>query len=160
MTASVRDAGRDSATLSAAEGDVLEWDAVIDANLKSVFLCTRTAARSLIEKAAGGAHGRTPPIMIEGHSNMTTNAKDGQLDLFWPEHLNTRTQDLPEAYHDTGQFYWGTREAFASGEPIFASGSVPVRLPRHLVQDIDTFEDWKRAELMFEALRRTGDPSP
>lgn len=73
--------------------------------------------------------------------------------MFNPEHLLTRSQDLESAYHDAGQFYWGRAEAWLSGSPIFGENSAPVVLPRHRVQDIDTAEDWVRAELMFNALK-------
>jgi N-acylneuraminate cytidylyltransferase len=82
---------------------------------------------------------------------------DNRVEAIWPENIPRRSQDLEEAFHDAGQFYWGTREAFERGEPIFASGSIPIRLPRYRVQDIDTPEDWKLAELMFKALREAGD---
>jgi N-acylneuraminate cytidylyltransferase len=62
-----------------------------------------------------------------------------------------RSQDLPEAYHDAGQFYWGTAEDYLSNKAIFSEHGIPVVLPRHLVQDIDTPEDWDRAELMYQA---------
>ena len=74
--------------------------------------------------------------------------------MFNPEHFNTRSQDLEEAYHDAGQFYWGRAEAWFEGRPIFNSDAIPVLLPRHRVQDIDTVEDWRRAELMFTTLRQ------
>jgi len=77
---------------------------------------------------------------------------DGTVGMFWPEHELTRSQDLPEAWHDAGQFYWGRKEAFLTETRIFSSRSYPVVLPRHLVQDIDTPEDWIRAERMFSAL--------
>ena len=82
---------------------------------------------------------------------------EGRVEAIWPENTPKRSQDLEEAFHDAGQFYWGTRRAFEQGEAIFSSGSVPVRLPRYMVQDIDTPEDWKLAELMFNALRDAGD---
>lgn len=69
----------------------------------------------------------------------------------WPEFIYHRSQDLEEALHDAGQFYWGNSEAWLSGTPVFSSTSTPVVLPRHLVQDIDTEEDWIRAELMYRA---------
>ena len=81
----------------------------------------------------------------------------GRVEAMWPENIARRSQDLEEAFHDAGQFYWGTRRAFEQGEPIFSSGSVPIRLPRYQVQDIDTPEDWKLAELMFNAMREAGD---
>ena len=77
---------------------------------------------------------------------------DGSLDAFYPDYVNTRSQDLEEAYHDAGQFYWGRAEAFLNNEIVFSPVSVPVLLPRHLVQDIDTPEDWERAELMYRVL--------
>ena len=60
-------------------------------------------------------------------------------------------------FHDAGQFYWGTKDAFEQGDVIYSDRSVPIRLPSHLVQDIDTFEDWRRAELMFNALQESGE---
>ncbi|NMH59658.1 pseudaminic acid cytidylyltransferase [Alteromonas ponticola] len=65
--------------------------------------------------------------------------------------MGKRSQDLEECYHDAGQFYWGRKEAFLAGAPTFAHHSIPVILPRYLVQDIDTPEDWQRAELMYNA---------
>jgi len=77
----------------------------------------------------------------------------GRVEMFHPEHFNTRSQDLEEAYHDAGQFYWGNAGAWLAGKPIFSPYAVPVILPRHRAQDIDTPEDWVRAEWMFKALR-------
>lgn len=76
---------------------------------------------------------------------------DGRVAMFQPEHFTTRSQDLEEAWHDAGQFYWGRAEAWQAGTPIFTRRAVPVRLPRHRVQDIDTPEDWHRAEWLFNA---------
>jgi len=73
--------------------------------------------------------------------------EDGTVKMFSPEYFNTRSQDLEEAYHDAGQFYWGARDAWLEEKPIFSSKSYPVILPRYLVQDIDTQEDWKTAKI-------------
>ncbi len=75
--------------------------------------------------------------------------ENNTLEMFWPEHLNTRTQDLPEAYHDVGQFYWGKTEAFLQNSTSFIEYSGSVIIPRYLAQDIDTPEDWKQAELFY-----------
>ena len=74
------------------------------------------------------------------------------LEMYNPEYFDTRSQDLEEAYHDAGQFYWGRKKAWLSASPIFSTNSIPIILPRHLVQDIDTQEDWERAVLMHKAL--------
>jgi pseudaminic acid cytidylyltransferase len=82
---------------------------------------------------------------------------DGCVEMFHPENYNTRSQDLEEAFQDAGQFYWGSAATYLSEKIFFATDSVAHVLPRHLVQDIDTPEDWTRAELMFRALRQSGD---
>jgi pseudaminic acid cytidylyltransferase len=78
----------------------------------------------------------------------------GRLAMYQPEFAAARSQDLEEAYHDAGQFYWGRASAFMKQLPLFSEVSAPVIIPRHRVQDIDTPEDWVRAELMFQALLR------
>lgn len=78
---------------------------------------------------------------------------DQRLEMFQPEYLGTRSQDLPEAWHDAGQFYWGKAQAWLQGTPLFSHDAAPVPLPRHRVQDIDTPEDWERAEWLFKALQ-------
>ncbi len=77
---------------------------------------------------------------------------DGGVRMFYPQYANTRSQDLEEAYHDAGQFYWGTASAFLSGKPFFNEYSRVILLPRKRVQDIDTIEDWELAELLFSVL--------
>jgi len=77
-----------------------------------------------------------------------------RVEMFNPEHFNTRSQDLEEAYHDAGQFYWGRASAWQQGRMIFSTASVPIKLPRHRVQDIDTPEDWVRAEWLFKAINQ------
>jgi len=77
---------------------------------------------------------------------------NGRCEMFTPEHYMTRSQDLEEAYQDAGQFYWKKLNQ-NSNEIMFGKDSIPVILPRHLVQDIDTLEDWRRAEIMYKVLR-------
>lgn len=81
--------------------------------------------------------------------------KANRVEMFNPAQFNVRSQDLEEAWHDAGQFYWGNASAWLSGRPVFSSDAAPVVLPRHRVQDIDTVEDWERAALMFSALGRS-----
>lgn len=76
-----------------------------------------------------------------------------RVEMFDPSKFGTRSQDLEEAYHDAGQFYWGRADAWLGAVPIFSAGAVPIVLPRFRVQDIDTPEDWERAEWMLRALK-------
>ncbi len=75
-----------------------------------------------------------------------------KISMFYPEYTLSRSQDLDEAYHDAGQFYWGRPQAFLDEVDMFSEDSIPVVLPRYLVQDIDTLEDWKGAELMYKTI--------
>ena len=79
---------------------------------------------------------------------------DGRCEMFTPEHYMTRSQDLEEAYQDAGQFYW-TKVDQPSDKIMFGQDSIPIILPRHLVQDIDTLEDWKRAEIMYKVIQES-----
>lgn len=105
---------------------------------------------SLVQSGASYAFSVTTyPFPIQRALKLKEN---GGIAMFSPEHSDTRSQDLEEAYHDAGQFYWGTRLAWLAAVPIYSENSVPVILPRYLVQDIDTQEDWERAVLMFQAM--------
>lgn len=85
-----------------------------------------------------------------------TVGDDGWMTMLWPEFALTRSQDLAEAYHDAGQFYWGTVDAWLTGPSVLAGRTVPHVLPHWRVQDIDTPEDWERAELIHR-LAESGD---
>ena len=74
--------------------------------------------------------------------------------MLWPEHEFTRSNDLEEAYHDAGQFYWLDTAKFYEQQRIFTPDAIPVLLPRYLVQDIDTAEDWLTAERMYLAMNK------
>lgn len=82
--------------------------------------------------------------------------QDGMLLFNEPNHLMTRSQDLPEMYHDAGQIYWGKAQAFLENRAVFSGTTIPIILPRYLVQDIDTLEDWARAEAMYQVLNSQG----
>jgi len=75
-----------------------------------------------------------------------------RIEMFQPEMFSIRTQDLEDAYHDAGQFYWGLGTAWLEEKTIFSPSATSIILPRHRVQDIDTIDDWTRAELMFKAM--------
>jgi pseudaminic acid cytidylyltransferase len=80
---------------------------------------------------------------------------DGGIEMFFPDKFPTRSQDLPEALHDAGQFYWGLPSAWIEGRRIYDKHSVPIIIPRWRVQDIDTPDDWLRAEVIHKLLEQT-----
>jgi len=79
--------------------------------------------------------------------------QQGLLAMFDPQQYATRSQDLEPAFHDAGQFYWGTVQAWMRDGNPYGQVVWPVVLEAHRIQDIDTPDDWRRAELMFRALR-------
>jgi len=110
----------------------------------------RTGLYTLQEQRCDYAFSVTSfPFPIQRAVRITS---DRRIEMFQPEYVNIRSQDLDEAYHDAGQFYWGRTAAWLSEKPLFSDASVPVILPRHRVQDIDTSEDWERAEWLFKAM--------
>lgn len=76
-----------------------------------------------------------------------------RVHMFQPEHANTRSQDLPEAFHDAGQFYWGKVAAFKAGKPLFSPSAKAILIPRKRVQDVDTLEDWEFAEALYAVMK-------
>ena len=79
---------------------------------------------------------------------------DNYLTMFHQENSDKRSQDLGDAYHDAGQFCWGRASAFMNELSIYSRSTLPYVLPRHLVQDIDTMEDWVIAEAMYKLLQK------
>ena len=81
---------------------------------------------------------------------------DGRLRFIWPEYELAHSNNLPESYHDAAQFYWVNVEKFLVSNSIMGKKVLPVLLPEYLVVDIDTPEDWDRAEIMYEVCKKKG----
>lgn len=79
----------------------------------------------------------------------------GGVEMIFPEHFKSRSQDLPRALHDAAQFYWGRPEAWVTATTLFGPRSTALCIPRWRVQDIDTQDDWIRAEALFRSLSGT-----
>ena len=77
----------------------------------------------------------------------------GGVEMFFPGKYESRSQDMPTALHDAGQFYWGRPAAWLEEKRVFEPHSKPIIIPRWRVQDIDTKDDWKRAELLASLLK-------
>ena len=129
------------------------------------FVCTLYATAPLLQEkyllegyeklknsdASNTFSATSMPFPIQRTFKITENQR---CKMFTPEYFTSRSQDLEEAYQDAGQFYWKNR-AKKSTDIIFGADSIPIVLPRYLVQDIDTLEDWKRAEIMYEVIQRS-----
>jgi len=146
-------------------GDVVEHaiNELASRGEKYEYVCTIYATAPLLQKeyliegyeklkesdAVNAFSSTSMPFPIQRTFKATN---DGRCEMFTPQHYMTRSQDLEEAYQDAGQFYWEKRDQ-KSDEIMFGKDSIPIILPRHLVQDIDTLEDWKRAEIIYKVLK-------
>ena len=80
---------------------------------------------------------------------------DSSLEMVFPNHYSTRSQDLHKVFHDAGQFYWANAKTWISKASVFSNKSYFMEIPRWRVQDIDTPEDWDIAEKMFSMLMQS-----
>lgn len=82
------------------------------------------------------------------------NLLDGGLKMIFPEHYNSRSQDLPEVYHDVGLFYWAKPATWKKKPEGYNEKNSIVKIPNYRIQDIDTLDDWKRAEIIYKIKTR------
>lgn len=99
------------------------------------------------------------PAVRYGHPPQRgfTRSAEGSPELLYPQHVASRTQDLPPVFHDSGQFYWGKRDAWLERQPFFGDKTRFIELPQTRAWDIDRPEDWVMAERLFAAQRESGE---
>lgn len=113
----------------------------------------RTAMELLEEKQADSV---LPVVRFSFPPQRGVVLEDGFLKFKWPEHRNTRSQDLEPFYHDVGQFYCINVESFREQQVLVMERTVPLIMSELEIQDIDTEEDWKLAELKYQMLKEKG----
>lgn len=82
--------------------------------------------------------------------------ENGKISMIYPENLTKRSQDLEPAYHDSGQFYWMKVDKFIKEKSFITQNTGAIILPETEVQDIDSEEDWKLAEIKYKMLHEKG----
>lgn len=113
--------------------------------------CDLQAGLSLLEEIADNAFVFTAAQFSTPIQRALRLSPNGlTVSMVDPACFDVRSQDLETTYFDAAQFYWGRPQAWLSATNIF-EGARAVLLPRWCVQDIDTPEDWRRAELMHAA---------
>lgn len=100
-----------------------------------------------------GAESVVPVVRFGFPIQRSFKIEEGLIKMNWPEHMNSRSQDLTPSYHDCGQFYFLNTAAFLKTKKLFADFTVPYEMPESEVQDIDTDEDWKVAEIKYTFLK-------
>ena len=71
-----------------------------------------------------------------------------------PKYFSVRSQDLPDTYHDVGQFYWADAKKYLKKMRFYSNDTIPIVIPNNLVQDIDCNEDWINAEIKYKSLMK------
>jgi len=108
-----------------------------------------TAYELLIEKQAFSV----VPIVRFGFPILRSfKMEDGLVSMNWPEHMMTRSQDLAPAFHDAGQFYFLDVDYFLEHKKMYTDNTVGIEMAESEVQDIDTLEDWKLAEIKYKLM--------
>lgn len=80
--------------------------------------------------------------------------ENGCVEMNFPEHLKSRTQDLEKVYHDAGQFYFVKTDALVNEKTVWCKRTAPLILSELEVQDLDTLTDWQLAEMKFQLLKK------
>ncbi len=111
--------------------------------------CLRKAMGTLESK---GADSLIPVVRFSFPPQRAVIVNDGKMQFKWPENMFARSQDLEPFYHDCGQFYCIKTESFLKEKKLFMPDTLAYERPESEVQDIDTMEDWKLAELKYRML--------
>ena len=110
----------------------------------------REAVEMLTGKRTGNEADTVIPVVRYSYPPQRAyEIRDGYLEFRAPEYMDTRSQDLTPWYHDAGQFYVFKTDSFLKTRRITAGKILPMEIPETEVQDIDTAEDWKLAELKY-----------
>lgn len=133
-----------------AQGEALPLEALCCIYPASPFVTADALSQAWRRLESSGAQYCFPvarfPAPIQRAMRRTA---EGRLEMFQPENFNVRSQDLEPAYFDVGQFYWGRPDAFRAGLRMFGPDSAPLEIPLWRAVDIDTPEDWERAEKLW-----------
>lgn len=105
-------------------------------------------AIDMVEK--DGADAVTPVVQFSFPPQRAFIIRDNALEYQYPENASARSQDLEPIYHDCGQFYVMKPKNVMDG--IIIKRTTPIVMPESEVQDIDTVEDWKIAEMKYQIM--------
>lgn len=105
-------------------------------------------AIDMVEK--DGADAVTPVVQFSFPPQRAFIIRDNALEYQYPENASARSQDLEPIYHDCGQFYVMKPKNVMDG--IIIKKTTPIVMPESEVQDIDTVEDWKIAEMKYQIM--------
>jgi pseudaminic acid cytidylyltransferase len=118
----------------------------------AVFVTADVLKKAKETLDASGADTVIPVLRFSFPIQRAFKVQAGELKMFQPEHMSTRSQDLDPAYHDAGQFYWARTASFLEQQTLYARKCVPVVLDDMQAHDIDSEQDWRIAEFKYSYL--------
>lgn len=116
------------------------------------FVSGETLKKAMTMLQEAEADSLLPVVRFSFPPQRSVVLRDGFLSFRWPEHMNSRSQDLEPFYHDAGQFYCLRVSRFLEQKRLVMDKTVPLELPELEVQDIDTLQDWEIAEVKYRIL--------
>ena len=119
------------------------------------FITPRKLCEAYKTFEESNAEGLMPVVAFSYPPQRGHYIQNNRLEMVQPEHIRTRSQDLPKIYHDVGQFYIYRTEYYLLGDPLTRKSVVPYEISEMEAQDIDTFEDWELAEMKYKLLHRS-----
>jgi N-acylneuraminate cytidylyltransferase len=121
--------------------------------LPTAPLITEPDLRAGFEKLHAGSFDSVFPVTrFQYPIGRSLRMEGGRVLMNWPENYPKRSQDLPPAFHDCGQFYWLRVDRFLKTRRVFTENSGAIELPSTRVQDIDSEDDWRICELKYKCL--------
>lgn len=130
-----------------------EFDIVCCIYPTAPFVTAEKLQRAMQLLTENGADGVLPVVRFGFPPQRSVIMEEGFMKFKWPEHALTRSQDLEPFYHDAGQFYCLNVKSFEKQKKMVMEKTIPMELPEMEVQDIDTPEDWRIAEVKYEVMR-------
>ncbi|CVK19888.1 pseudaminic acid cytidylyltransferase [Sporomusa sphaeroides] len=132
-------------------GKTYEWMCCIYPTAPFVTAAKLQAAFTDLQ--AAGADALVPVVKFTYPPQRCFVIKNNKLVYKWPEYTRARSQDLEPFFHDAGQYYFVKTKIFEDKLTLFPEGTIPYLLDEMAVQDIDTIDDWKIAEIKYQAMK-------
>lgn len=117
------------------------------------FINSQKIKEGLILIKEQKADSAIPVVQFSYPIQRALKVENDKLSMILPENMTARTQDLLPTFHDIGQYYWFVINSFINEPVLFSKNTVPIITSESEVQDIDTENDWKMAELKYKILQ-------
>jgi len=152
-----RDLANDFATTQVVIEHAINW--LLEAGQSVEYVCCiyATSPFMTVQQLCEAVSKKNPTDMVFPCAKFPSEIQrsfkivEGKSIMFQPENFRTRTQDLEKAYFNAGTFILGSVSTWLNKDHIALNGT-PIIIDSELVCDIDTEEDWIKAELKMTNL--------